>query len=75
MRKLYNKNIQLSPFDTYESRTSGYYSPYTHDTGVYEHQQSIGRNYYGTYGENQIEVVHLCVSIYLSIHIHIYIYI
>ncbi|CAF0919497.1 unnamed protein product [Rotaria sp. Silwood1] len=47
----------LSPFDTYESRTSGYYSPYTHDTGVYEHQQlsSIGRTYYGNYGENQVE--------------------
>ncbi|CAF2256614.1 unnamed protein product [Rotaria magnacalcarata] len=46
----------LSPFDTYESRTSGYYSSYSHDTGVYEHQQvSAGRHYYGNYGENQVE--------------------
>jgi hypothetical protein len=61
MREFYHKTIQLSPFDTYESRTSGYYPPYTHDTGVYEHQQSIGRTYYGNYGEHQVEVVHLCV--------------
>ncbi|CAF3540447.1 unnamed protein product [Adineta steineri] len=45
----------LSPFDTYELRTSGYYSPYNHETGVYEHQQSIGRTYYGNYGDNPVE--------------------
>lgn len=39
------------------------------ETGVYEHQQSIGRNYYGNYAENQLEVVHLCVSICLYIYI------
>ena len=64
MREFFNKNIQLSPFDTYESRISGYYSPYSHDIGLYEHQQvPTGRTYYGNYGENQIEVVDLCLSI------------
>ncbi|CAF5004861.1 unnamed protein product [Rotaria socialis] len=62
----------LSPFDTYESRTSGYYSSYCHDTGVYEHQQvSAGRHYYGNYGENQVEVVHLCVFIYIYVYIFV----
>jgi hypothetical protein len=71
MREIYNKTIQLSPFDTYESRTSGYYSPYSHESAVYEHQQ---RTYYGNYGENQVEVVHLCVCKYLYLSSNHYIF-
>ena len=43
-----------------------------YETGVYEHPQSVGRNYYGNYGENQLEVVHLCVSIYVYLYINIF---
>jgi hypothetical protein len=54
-----NKNIQFPPYDTYESRSSGYYPSYT---GAYEHQQrSSATNYYG---DNHIEVVnYICKSI------------
>ncbi|CAF1575705.1 unnamed protein product, partial [Adineta ricciae] len=45
----------LSPFDMYDLRTNAYYSSYSHDTGVYDHQPAVGRTYYGHYGENQVE--------------------
>ena len=61
-----NKNLQFSPYDTYESRSSGYYPSYP---GTYEHQQrSLAANYYG---ENHIEVVnYACKSMYSNIRLN-----
>ncbi|UJR08140.1 hypothetical protein I4U23_012416 [Adineta vaga] len=44
-----NSHQTYSPYDTNESRSTGYYPSYS---SGYEHQRSMGANYYG---ENQVE--------------------